>query len=348
MKRNSQYRGRRPVAERDGAMLVMVVAVLVILFASAAFAIDVAYMHSTRAELRTATDAAARAATEALGRLQNENKAIDAARQLARANTVGGAPLLLDDSDIILGTHVIGADGKFTFVEGGQPVNSVRVIGRRTENSPSGPVSLFFGPLFGVSEFQPVQQATTCRLDRDIALVLDISGSMNSFGRFNALKNALAVFLKELESMPQEEFVSLSVYSSNSRKLVELTTDFDEIRKAFSKQKADGRTAIGLGLRTGLDSILNDPGSRSFACKEIILMTDGNHNTGIDPRDVAPEAAAAGVTVHTITFSQGANQDLMKAVAEITGGAHLHADTDKQLIEVFREIALQIPVILID
>lgn len=335
-------------SHRHGAMLVMVAFMLIILFVAAAFAIDIAYMHSTRAELRTATDAAARAATEALGRLQDTKSAVDAANTLAAANTVAGKPLTLAKSDIIFGSHVIGPDGKFQFVEDGKPVNSIRVIGRRTGDSPSGPVALFFGPLFGVSDFQPVQQATTCRLDRDIALVLDVSGSMNSFGRFDALKKALTVFLDELDSLPQEEFLSLSVYSTTSRKLVNMTPDFDAIRSAFAKENADGLTAIGLGLRTGLDSIANDPLSREFAFKEVILMTDGNHNTGINPLAVAPEAVAAGVTVHTITFSSGANQTLMKQVAAATGGIHLHANTNQQLIDVFREIALQIPIILID
>ncbi len=77
-------------------------------------------------------------------------------------------------------------------------------------------------------------------------------------------------------------------------------------------------------------------------------MTDGNHNTGINPLQVVPDAVAAHVVVHTITFSQGANQGLMRQVAERTGGSHLHADTNEELTEVFREIALQIPILLID
>ncbi len=338
-----QAKSRRP-----GAMLVLVAFMLIILFVAAAFAIDVAYMHSTRAELRTATDAAARAATEALGRLQDTEAAIDAALELAAANTVAGRPLLLDRSEIVAGSHVVDSGGKFQFVENGNPVNSIRVVGRRTADSPSGPVPLFFGPLFGVSDFQPVQQATSCRLDRDIALVLDVSGSMNSFGRFPALKNALTVFLDELDSMPQEEFVSLSVYSTTSRKLVDMTENFETIRTAFDNEIASGFTAIGLGLRTGLDSIANDPLSREFAYKEVILMTDGIHNTDISPELVAPEAVAAGITIHTVTFGSDANQTLMQQVAELTDGIHLHADTNQQLIDVFREIALQIPIILID
>ncbi len=329
-------------------MIVLILVVMVIMFVGAAFAIDIAYMHATRAELRTATDAAARAGSEALGRLQDSEAAVQAAINIARENQVAGKPLLLSRSDIVLGSHQKQKNGKFVFLAGADPVNSIRVVGRRTSNSPSGSVPLFFGPLLGVTDFEPVQQATASRLDRDIALVLDVSGSMRNFGRFDALKNALSVFLSELESLPQEEFVSLSVYNHDARKLVEMTNDLNSIRDAFNQESPGGFTAIGRGLKKGLDSILKDDNSRPFALKELIVMTDGNHNTGGKPLEVVPQAVDEGVIVHTITFSQGANQSLMRDVAAAGRGIHLHANTNQELIEVFREIALQLPVILID
>jgi Mg-chelatase subunit ChlD len=205
---------------------------------------------------------------------------------------------------------------------------------------------LIFGRLFDVVEFQPVQVAVAGRLDRDIALVLDVSGSMDEFGRFDALKNALAVFLNELSQSQQEEFVSLVVYNDTARKLQTLTPNLTLINRAFSRSRPGGFTAIGLGLDAGIQSLLTDPAARSLVTKTVILMTDGNHNTGISPLAVAPKAVANRIVVHTITFSSGANQSLMRSVANQTGGLHLHADTNAQLIQVFREIALAIPVTL--
>ena len=77
-------------------------------------------------------------------------------------------------------------------------------------------------------------------------------------------------------------------------------------------------------------------------------MTDGNHNEGVSPEVVAVECKNAGVIVHTITFSKGADKKLMKDVAEDTGGTHLHANNDEQLIKAFRKIAKQIQVLLIE
>ncbi len=72
--------------DRRGAMLPLLAVVLVILFVAAALSIDIARIHVTRSELRTATDAAARAGVEALGREQSTAAATDAAMAMAKAN----------------------------------------------------------------------------------------------------------------------------------------------------------------------------------------------------------------------------------------------------------------------
>ncbi len=327
-------------------MLVLIATTIVLLFLAAALAVDVAHVHMVRAELRTATDAAARAGAEALGRLEDESAAIDAAVAVAAANIVFGQPLQIERSDVVLGRNAPQPDGSFSFTAGGQPANAVRVTGRRQTGSPSGPVPLMFAPLFGVNQVEPVQIATAGRLDRDIALVLDVSGSMNHEGRFPALQNALSIFLAELGTTEQDEYVSLSTYSSTAAKLHPLTPDLYAIEQAFANVVPDGMTAIGLGLEAGLDSVVNDPAARRLVTRSVIIMTDGNHNTGISPLLVAPAAQSAKVVVHTITFSPGANQTMMQQLAAETGGIHLHADTNEQLIEAFREIALALPVAL--
>ena len=334
--------------QRDGAMLPFIAIVIVIMFITAAFAIDVARIHVTRSELRTATDAAAKAGIEAFGREQSTAAGVAAALQVAEQNIVAGKGMLLDPDQIVFGSSGQSPDGSFFFNEGATPLNSVRVVGEKTAGSPAGSASLFFMPIFGVNDFEPIQVATATRIERDIALVLDVSGSMASNGRFEALSNALDVFLDELDETPQRENLSLTVYSTTERKIQELTANLNDIRDAFADEGPGGRTAIGQGLETGLDSILNDPNARPFALKSIIVMTDGNQNEGISPELVAPRAQEAGVVVHTITFSEGANEALMAQVADIADGIHLHADSDEELLESFRTIAKQLQVILIE
>ena len=333
---------------RAGAMLPLVAVVLVILFVAAALSVDIATMHLSRSELRTATDAAARAAVEALGREQSRDAAIAAAKLIASENTVLSKGLTLEDKNISFGSSVQNADGSFGFSEEATPINSVRIIGARDASSPDGSVGLLFAPLFGASDFEPVQSATATRIDRDIALVLDVSGSMANNGRFEALASALNVFIRTLNDSPQEERVSLTVYSTQPRKLQPMTSDMSQILSAFATQRPDGFTGIGRGMAVGLDSILNDPGSREFALRSMIVMTDGRQNRGVNPTAIARQCAREDVTVHTITFSAGANQDLMREVARLGNGDYLHAETNEELVEAFETIAKQLLVLLIE
>ena len=299
-------------SDRTGAMLPMVAVTIVILFIACSFAVDIARMHLTRSELRTSTDAAARAAVESLGRVQNTEQARDAAIAIARRNIVAGSGLTLEPSNIVFGNATQGSDGRFTFSEDTSVINSVRVVGERTPTSPDGPVSLLFGPLLGTDSFSPTASSTAVRLDRDIALVLDKSGSMGKNGRFQALLNGVDVFLDEMERSIPEERVSLTVYDTFPTKLVDMTDQLITIRDSIAQQSPSGRTGIGRALEVGIDSILNDPGTRgAFSLKSVVLMTDGNQNEGVNPVQIAQLASDLGITVHTITFSSGANEQLM-------------------------------------
>ena len=73
-------------ADRDGALLPMLAVVIVILLISVAIGVDIARMHLTRSELRTANDAAARAAVVEIGISENPIAAQDAAILVASRN----------------------------------------------------------------------------------------------------------------------------------------------------------------------------------------------------------------------------------------------------------------------
>lgn len=337
---------------RRGAMLILIVVTIVILLIGAMFSVDVAYMHVVRAELRTATDAAARAGASTLARAQNRNQAIAAATEYASKNEVAGRGLTLTRSDIELG-GIEPNGSRLRFVPNASQLSAVKIQGRRDRGSPDGTVPLFFGRAFQVNQFGPTESATSAANVRDVALVLDVSGSMSErmgrVTRIQALKQSVGVFLDELSLSSPLAQVSLSVYSTGAAQVVPLTQNLGTVRSAVSTLQANGFTAIGLGLRTGVNSLLNDPLTRPFAVKTVIVMTDGQHNTGPSPIVTVASAVAAQHTVHTITFSPDANQQLMRSVANATeGGRHFHANDDTDLSEAFRTIARSLSVVLID
>ncbi len=364
---------------RRGAMIVLVAVMLTILLVTVAFSVDVAFMQLARTELRTATDAAARAASEALSREQSIAAARQAAKNAAAANHVAGDPLVLLDDDIIFGHSNPQLNGVFTFNEGAAPTNAVQINGRRTSGSASGPVGLFFGGVLGPFFFEPTYQTRSVNLDRDICLVVDRSGSMNrnvvgggipggadpcdkphpTASRWAALSVAVQAFIDGVNQTSQEEKLALVSYSSSgsfcgrsytdSDINVRLTNNYALVTGSMgtlSNNPIQGWTNISAGIDDGV-VVLTDPArARPFAEKTMVLLTDGQQNRGRSAVDAAQDAAAQDIVIHTVTFSDEAEQNLMRQTAEAAGGRHFHAPNAAALEQIFREIALTLPVVL--
>ena len=341
-----QYNHRRRKA-RQGAMLVLIAVTLPLIVIMAAFAIDTAWMQLVRTELRTATDAASRAGAKALSLQQTEAAARAAAVDAASRNLVAGTPLQLRNSEIEIGqASQATRNSRFVFSEGGILQNAVRVNGNRTDNSDGGPVDLFLGRVLGINTFDPTQTATSTQLDRDICLVLDRSGSMQG-QKIIGLQRAVTAFLDSLDDTLPEEQVALVSYSTTSSFDERLTNNYGTIRNSANNFVANGFTAIGRALEDGLRA-MDDVRRRPFALPVIVLMTDGRHNTGIEPIIPARTASSRSITVHTITFGDDADFGRMQAVAAETGGQHFHAPDATALERIFREIASTLPVLITD
>jgi len=371
-------------ADRRGVVVVLVSFMAVLLLACVVFGVDVAYMQLSRTKLRAATDAAARAAGEALSREQDLDAARQAAIDLAAANHVAGDPLLLDEQqDIVFGHSYQQASGAWAFTPDGEPINAVRVFGRRTRDAPSGSVPTFFGRVFNVLDFEPASAATVVRLDRDICLVVDRSSSMKLYlsdsaptmytsdprfcqppdmnlSRWGALSDAVQVFVDALETTPQIEHVGLVSYGSSKigsycgywsqadidASLSSDTADVTAAMQDISNKTFNGATNIAAGIEHGI-AVLTSADARPFAAKTMVLMSDGAYTEGAQPRYVAPQAAAENIVIHTITFGE-ANPDEMQAIADATGGNHYIAPDAQALRDVFEEIALTLPVMFTD
>ncbi|MEO1998459.1 MAG: VWA domain-containing protein [Planctomycetaceae bacterium] len=373
--RLSQSAQHSGVRDREGTMLVLVATSLPILIIMAAFAVDIAYIQLTRTELRVATDAAARAGGRTLSMQQDQAAARAEAQHAAQLNRVAGQPLLLAVSDIKFGrSERRDESGRWRFRTNKQPINALRIFGRRTSQSQSGPINLFFSSAFGSHTFEPVHSAVSTQVDRDIALVLDRSGSMaysvneptggyfspprppygwwwgdpappNS--RWRELVDAVEQFLDALDDTPPDEAVSVATFSSTATLDVPLTLNYQDVRDGIDQRTQQfhyGATNIGQGIRDSIE-VLRDQG-RPFAARSIVVITDGRWNTGPNPIIAAQEAAAMGITIHAVTFSFEADQATMQAMAEAAHGKYWHAPDGETLMEIFRTIADNNPTLL--
>jgi hypothetical protein len=147
----------------------------------AAFSVDMGYTYLAQTELQCSADAAAMAAASQLSNIDDSSNAtiLAVAKEYAGKNKVVGISPTLDESDIVFGHATMESDGKTTFEEGVQPYDAVKVTVRMTNDSPNGSIKLFFAKILGVEDVELKASAIAMLVPRDIAIVIDLSRSMN-------------------------------------------------------------------------------------------------------------------------------------------------------------------------
>ncbi|WP_425615385.1 VWA domain-containing protein [Anatilimnocola sp. NA78] len=158
-------RSRAAVHGRRGKIVVMTAFLLTTMMAMVAFSVDVGYMAVTRTEIQICTDAAALAG--AAGLVDGPAAAVAQATEYLGKNKVGGQTLGPSNATIVTGSWNAN-----TFTPGGNTPNAIK-INTALSNTP-----LFFGKALNKNKFNTSAQSIATYQPRDIALVLDYSGSM--------------------------------------------------------------------------------------------------------------------------------------------------------------------------
>jgi Ca-activated chloride channel family protein len=202
-----------------------------------------------------------------------------------------------------------------------------------------------------------------------IMMVVDTSGSMEALdfaprGRFeptrlNVIKETFAQFVAERP----DDLIGLVTFATYASTRAPLTADHRMLRHVLGgveipKGPGEDLTAIGDGLATGLARLTDaEPKTRI-----VVLLTDGESNTGIISPDEAAEAAAKlGVRVYVIgvgTHGQvpvkgrdmfgregigmmevAFNEPQLKSIASKTDGRYFNVRDDKGLKSALEEIS---------
>ena len=186
------------------------------------------------------------------------------------------------------------------------------------------------------------------------------------FSRSDLMIKGVEAFLAVLEDTPQEELVSLVTFSSQVELEYDLQRSTDDdglepfiplnypnIRRELIEIDPRGGTAIGDGLLQGLVPLFPDSDdassiARPFAAKTIVILTDGGNTAGTEPEDAVAQILQNedATTIHTVTFTSGADRAAMEAVAAAGGGRNFHDDDGSNLVPIFEEIANTLPTIL--
>ena len=187
--------------------------------------------------------------------------------------------------------------------------------------------------------------------------VLDLSGSMQG-ARLESMREALkllsgadgastaaATASTRYSAFQSRERVVLITFATQVQAPVWVRFEADkidaaraELRQRADAMKADGGTAIYSALAAAEDLARqeqqNDPGR--FV--SIVLLTDGENNSGLRPNEFRDRYAAGGLParIFPILFGEG-NVDEMRQIAQLSGGREFDG-RKLRLAQVFKEI----------
>jgi Ca-activated chloride channel family protein len=193
----------------------------------------------------------------------------------------------------------------------------------------------------------------------DIVMAIDVSGSMQAMDlKPNRLEAAKKVAKKFIDGRPNDR-IGLVVFSGEAFTQCPLTIDHQVVKKLIDPLKTgmieDG-TALGDGLATAINRIKES----KAVSRVIILLTDGVQTAGsMDPVSAAEIAKTFGIRIYTIgagkhgeapypvqtpfgkqivNYPVEIDENVLKKVAEVTGGEYFRATSNKSLREIYDKI----------
>ncbi|MBI2386973.1 MAG: VWA domain-containing protein [Elusimicrobia bacterium] len=214
----------------------------------------------------------------------------------------------------------------------------------------------------------------------DTMVSIDLSGSMSG-DKLQGVRDAVKGYVEE-QRRGTENRVGMVTFSDEAYLDVKLTTDYDALISHLKELQTTGSTAIGKSMLTAIahflelnaleldgkkdpraaevQRLLRDqglPAALAYAkqhpdllktilqperAKIVVLFTDGDSNSGIDPQAAAQIAASLGVKVYGVGIAgpnESFNEATLRGVAEKTGAKFYRAGDANAMREVLLEIA---------
>lgn len=243
-----------------------------------------------------------------------------------------------------------------------------------------------------VAAARPQAVVTLPSNQQTIILAMDVSGSMRASdvqpSRLVAAQNAAKAFLAEL---PRHVKVGIVAFAGSAQVAQLPTTNREDLVTAIDRFQLQRATATGNAIVISLATLFPDAGidlqsmqggrerQRGFAIdaerkekKEftpvppgsyssaaIIMLTDGQRTTGVDPLEAAKMAADRGIRVYTVgigtvdgetigfegwSMRVRLDEETLKAIATKTSADYFYAGTANDLKKVYETLSSRLTV----
>jgi len=177
--------------------------------------------------------------------------------------------------------------------------------------------------------------------ERNIALVLDVSGSMDG-DPIQQTRTAASNFVQTI--LNEDASIGVVSYDNSAQRLSDFSRQRDSLTQIIENLYAGGGTNIEAGLRNAHE-MLNATGAKK---KIIVLMSDGEPNNGLEGEALiayADQIKAQGVVIYTLGFFENLSykssaQYLMEQIA--SEGCHYEVSSAEDIVFFFGDMADQI------
>ena len=170
-----------------------------------------------------------------------------------------------------------------------------------------------------------------------LALVIDVSGSMNADNKLAQAKSSAAAFLNSLRP---EDGATLLAFNQRVIPVTPFTNDRNALLFGVNALQASGNTAIYDALYSATDVLRSQPTTKRRA---VILLTDGEDTSSKYASGAAAAVAKeAGVLVYTIGLGADVRADTLKSLAEPSGGKYYAAPSPADLTNIYNAISLEL------
>jgi Ca-activated chloride channel family protein len=236
---------------------------------------------------------------------------------------------------------------------------------------------------------RPMAVITLPSNQQTIILAMDVSGSMRATdvqpSRLVAAQNAAKAFMADL---PRHVKVGIVAFAGSAQVAQAPTTNREDLVTAIDRFQLQRATATGNAIVISLATLFPDAGieleslqvgrdrSRGFSLDQerkaftpvapgsytsaaIIMLTDGQRTTGVDPLEAAKLAADRGVRVYTVgigtvdgetigfegwSMRVRLDEETLKAIATKTNAEYFYAGTADNLKKVYNTLSSRLTV----
>ena len=240
------------------------------------------------------------------------------------------------------------------------------------------PFALFLAALalLVVAFARPMATVKTPRRVATVVLAIDVSNSMAASdiepSRFGAAKNAASAFLRE---QPSSVRIGVVAFGAGAVIVQPPTLSHPDVLQAINHLSLGGGTSLGAGILTSLDAIagkvlkvnttsLGQDNSGEvnigyYGGATIVLFSDGEDTSRIDPVTIARLVSTAGVRIQTIgvgtaagttvkidgfTVATALDSQTLRSVATTSNGSYHLVNDQAALAEVSKTIDLHFTV----